>query len=285
MSRWSTERRLEFIEFRLYWEGGVNRSDLIEMFGVSVPQASKDLALYQQRAPQNAVYDKSARRYVAGPAFQPHFQSPDPDAYLSQLQGPIAALDRSVAPWLAVDLAQTPRRRVDAEVLRALLSALRAQASLRIEYQSMNPARPDPLWREITPHAFGFDGARWHVRAWCHLSGRFKDFLMARILGVGALGAAGPLGGQDQLWQRYFDIVIIPHPSLSAAQQAVIAKDYDMRAGRAVLSVRYAMAFYVAKRLGLLEAQAPNDSIAHYIVAEDPAGLAEALEKARSGRL
>ena len=43
--RWGIERRLEFIEFRLYWEGGVNRSDIVEEFGVSVPQASKDLTL------------------------------------------------------------------------------------------------------------------------------------------------------------------------------------------------------------------------------------------------
>ncbi len=86
MLKWGVERRLEFIEFRLFWEGGVNRSDLIDTFGVSVPQASKDLTHYQERAPQNAVYDKSARRYVAGPEFQPVFLDPDPDAYLMRLR-------------------------------------------------------------------------------------------------------------------------------------------------------------------------------------------------------
>ena len=49
--KWGVERRLEFIEFRLFWEGSINRADLVEFFGVSVPQASKDLALYQERAP------------------------------------------------------------------------------------------------------------------------------------------------------------------------------------------------------------------------------------------
>ena len=47
--KWGVERRLEFIEFRLFWEGGVNRSDIIDTFDVSVPQASKDLTLYQER--------------------------------------------------------------------------------------------------------------------------------------------------------------------------------------------------------------------------------------------
>ena len=80
------ERRLEFIEFRLYWEGGVNCSDIVEAFDVSVPQASKDLTLYQERAPQNAVYDKSAKRYIASNEFQPCFLKPDAGQYLNQLR-------------------------------------------------------------------------------------------------------------------------------------------------------------------------------------------------------
>ena len=93
--KWGVERRLEFIEFRLYWEGGVNRSDIIEAFDVSVPQASKDLTLYQERAPHNAVYDKSAKRYVASNEFQPCFLKPDAGQYLS----PRPALPISWALW------------------------------------------------------------------------------------------------------------------------------------------------------------------------------------------
>ncbi len=55
--RWGVERRLEFIEFRLFWEGGINRSDITAYFGVSVPQASKDLSEYQRIAPSNIRYD------------------------------------------------------------------------------------------------------------------------------------------------------------------------------------------------------------------------------------
>ena len=63
--RWGIEQRLEFIEFRLFWEGSINRSDIKDFFGVSVPQASKDLTLYQERAPGNIEYDTRAKRYVA----------------------------------------------------------------------------------------------------------------------------------------------------------------------------------------------------------------------------
>jgi hypothetical protein len=67
---WGVERRLEFIEFRLFWEGRVNRSDLMEVFGVSVNQASTDLNRYLGMAPNNMLYDKSARTYVRAKHFE-----------------------------------------------------------------------------------------------------------------------------------------------------------------------------------------------------------------------
>src|ERR1700676_2282236 len=83
--KWGVERRLEFVEFRLFWEGGINRSDIVEQFGVSVPQASKDLTLYQEQAPDNIRYDRSQKRYFASEKFQPKFISLDADAYLEHL--------------------------------------------------------------------------------------------------------------------------------------------------------------------------------------------------------
>src|SRR3954468_5379152 len=83
--RWGIERRLEFVEFRLFWEDGVNRSDIVEEFGVSVPQASKDLALYQEQAPDNITYDRSEKRYFASHTFRPKFIELDAAAYLERL--------------------------------------------------------------------------------------------------------------------------------------------------------------------------------------------------------
>lgn len=284
MLKWGVERRLEFIEFRLFWEGGVNRSDLIETFGVSVPQASKDLTLYQERAPQNAVYDKSARRYIAGPGFQPRFLDPDPDAYLMRLRALAEGLEAG-ANWLSTppgtDMALTPRRKVDARVLRAVLAAIRDGQALDVLYQSMSRDRPDPCWRRITPHAFGHDGFRWHARAWCHETAGFKDFLLPRILEIGQVSAPDADAAQDGLWNETFDIHLVPHPDLSPGQQAVVAKDYDMAGGLTVLTVRYAMLFYVMRRLGLLDNAAARDPRTQHVVAANAPELAAALARAQ----
>lgn len=282
--KWGVERRLEFIEFRLFWEGGVNRSDIIDMFDVSVPQASKDLTLYQERAPHNAFYDKSAKRYVASEHFEPHFLRPDPDSYLSRLRSVAEGLIDLTDSWITqvpdTDIALTPRRDIDAGVLRAVLSAVRDRRSIDVRYQSMSKERPDPIWRRITPHAFGYDGFRWHVRAYCHVNDKFKDFLLPRILGVGEMGEGGADPAQDALWQERFGVEIGPHPDLTSSQKVVVAKDFGMNGGSAILTVRYAMLFYVLKRLGLLGDAAKQPARSQHIVVVNREETEAALEKA-----
>ena len=282
--KWGVELRLEFIEFRLFWEGGVNRSDIISMFDVSVPQASKDLTLYQERAPNNAIYDKSAKRYVASEHFEPHFLKPDPDGYLSRLRSVAEGLIDLSDSWITqvpdTDIALTPRRDIDASVLRTVLGAVRDHRSVDIHYQSMSKDRPDPIWRRITPHAFGYDGFRWHVRGYCHVTDKFKDFLLPRVLGIGDLGDPGPAAELDALWQERFGVEIGPHPDLTTGQKTVVAKDYGMQKGSAVLSVRYAMLFYVLKRLGLLGDAAKLPTRSQHIVVVNQAETEAALKKA-----
>ncbi len=83
--RWGQERRLEFIDFRLMWEGKVNRSDLIGFFQISMPQASLDLARYLELAPDNLTYDRTAKAYVASDDFKPILCKADSDTFLKEL--------------------------------------------------------------------------------------------------------------------------------------------------------------------------------------------------------
>lgn len=282
--RWGVEQRLEFIEFRLFWEGGVNRSDIIDVFGVSVPQASKDLSLYQERAPGNVDYDKSAKRYVAAKRFEPRFLKPDPDVYLSRLRSLGEGLSAPVESWIAqppqTDIALTPKRDISTDVLRAALKAVREGGSIEILYQSMSKQRPDPVWRRISPHAFGYDGFRWHARAFCHIDRKFKDFLLPRALEARAPGDAGTDGARDNLWHDYFSFEIIPHPDLTPSQQIVVAKDYGMTDGKCVLSVRYAMLFYVLRRLGLLGDASKEPARRQHIVVSNYSDVQTALARA-----
>ena len=195
--RWGVEQRLEFIEFRLFWEGGINRSDITGFFGVSVPQASKDLTQYQELAPDNVRYDRSEKRYFATESFRPRFLKPDADRYLAQLlfaADPALHGDRT---WLtsppSVDTMPVPHRRVDIAVLRMILAALRGQASVEVLYQSMNEQRPEPVWRRISHfnafgRAIGFAGMS---EPSCRTRHRIQGFLLSRCLRPRTPGSPG----------------------------------------------------------------------------------------------
>jgi hypothetical protein len=253
-----------------------------------VPQASKDLTLYQERAPGNLEYDKRSKRYVAADKFVLRFLNPDPYVFLAQLRSVAEGTEAPHESWIArlpeADVALTPKRDIDIEVLRNVLDAVRSANSIEVLYQSMNRKRPDPVWRRITPHAFGYDGFRWHTRAYCHLEHTFKDFLLPRILDVRGKGKPGATGQDDWLWNNYFDIIIGPHPRLTDSQKKVVAKDYGFEHGEGVFPVRYAMLFYVLKRLGLLGDAEKEDPRRQHIVALNKDDVQTALNKSNNSQ-
>ncbi len=251
--RWGVERRLEFIEFRLFWEGHVNRSDLMEQFGISVNQASADLNRYIGFAPENMVYDRSARTYVRGREYVPQFLKPDASRYLAQLRSLADGIMDSDDTWIAGlpahDAAPTPARGVNPVTLRSVVGAIRHSEAMEVKYQSLS--RPAPGWRWIAPHAIGFDGFRWHTRAFCETGGVFKDFLLSRILETRGVRTSGITADADKDWHEHVTLEIGPHPELSESQKKVIALDYGMRGGKAEIEVRRALLYYTLKRLGL----------------------------------
>ncbi|SNT10697.1 WYL domain-containing protein [Antarctobacter heliothermus] len=251
--RWGVEQRLEFIEFRLFWEGRVNRSDLMEQFGLSVNQASADLNRYIGFAPDNMVYDKSARTYVRGPEYSAHFLKPDASRYLAQLRSLADGIMDSDDTWIAglpsYDAAPTPTRGVNPITLRSVVGAIRRSEVIEVKYQSLS--RPEPSWRWIAPHAIGFDGFRWHTRAFCKTDEVFKDFLLSRILQTRGVEDSEVADAADADWQQHVTLEIGPHPELSENQKKVIALDYGMQGGTAKISVRRALIYYALKRLGL----------------------------------
>lgn len=251
--RWGVERRLEFIEYRLFWEGHVNRGDLMDAFGVSVNQASTDLNRYIGMAPDNMVYDKSARTYIRGSKFDALFLKPDASRYLCQLRsvadGILDRADAWIGQFPTYDAAPTPVRGVNAKTLRSVVAASRRSDAIEVKYQSLS--RPEPRWRWIAPHAIGFDGFRWHTRAFCLTDQSFKDFLLSRIIETRGTKPSEIDADGDADWNEQVTLEIGPHPELSETQQKVIALDYGMRGGRAKIPVRKALVYYALKRLGL----------------------------------
>lgn len=262
--RWGQDRRLEFIDSRLYWEGRLNRADLTDFFSISVPQASLDFAEYQARAPGNMAYDRGEKAYLAADGFAPILTDGSSTRYLAELYalttGAIPADLSFLGALPASDVVRHPTRLVSAPLLRQVLRAINTQNALEITYQTI--ARPEPDRRVISPHALAYDGYRWHIRAYCHNRRSFRDFLFARILECEGPKAWLQVKVRDEEWETPVTIAIGPNPALEEGRRRVIALDYGMTDGRLDISTRLSLAFYLLKRLGLdrpIGALAPHE--------------------------
>lgn len=249
--RWSQDRRLRFIDFRLQWQRRLNRTDLTSFFGISIPQASADISKYTEHAPQNIHYDRSSRTYVKGQSFQALYDSSGSEQYLAQLLAinrgildPTQALIGSRPPTETVLL---PNRTVDRTILSSLLHAIEASQTVRVCYQSI--ARDEPRWRDISPHAMCTDGLRWHTRAYCHLRGGFRDLVLGRILALEDPRPSSIDFAQDHEWHNLVQIVLAPNPDLSQVQREGVEIDFGMRDGAVTLECRQAMLFYTLRTL------------------------------------
>lgn len=253
---WSALQRLQFIEFRLLWEGHVNRSDLMGTFGISVPQSTLDFREYLERAPNNMDYDKRRRFYFPTPAFKPVFISESTEGYLSQLVAQGTNREGQSIPGLigatpAFDILPAPERRVDSSTLRQILECIREAVSIEIHYQSLSSQAPG--WRRITPHALASDGLRWHVRAYCHTKEQFRDFVLGRIMDIREKQPSEILGTTDTEWNEIVKVTIAPNPALTEDQRKIIERDYAMKGGKSVIALRRSLLFYLKRRLGIDE--------------------------------
>ena len=68
--RYAIEQRLRMIDFLVDNYGYVNRNMLMDYFGISIPQASKDFSMYIKMAPDNIRYSNTEKTYKKNPEFK-----------------------------------------------------------------------------------------------------------------------------------------------------------------------------------------------------------------------
>lgn len=257
-ARWGQERRLEFIDYRLRWDGQINRSNLTDFFGISVPQASLDITEYTKLASNNMEYDTRARVYRATEAFQPVFQSSAVERYLEDLLRVAVQPDVPYGSFLGWQspVAGVPKlgRRLNADVVGEILRAIRENGSVEVTYQSMTD--PEGSERKLTPHALVHDGNRWHARAYCHKRNDFRDFSLTRIKRAQYAGPDHERASMDTAWNKMVDVVLTAHLKLSPAKRRLIESDYSMENGEMHLECRQALLLYLLFQLNLTEDQA-----------------------------
>lgn len=286
--RWGQNRRMAFIDMRLQYDGRINRSDLIDFFNISAPQATADLKLYESLAQGNMSYDVRARVYVAQSDFQSLFGHTVATRYLDDLQRlarQVINVDESFVGYVPpTGVVATPARAIEASEVATLVKAIRDRLALQVRYQSMDS--PAPLSLVLSPHALGFDGLRWHIRAWCHKRQIFRDFAIGRLVVEGIAEKAATVDPASDIgWTTHVSVVLVPHPELSDDQRNVVIRDYGMKNEQLVLQCRKAMLFYTLRHLNLESQEISENPAQQHVIIENRDEVARWVEEDRKGIL
>jgi hypothetical protein len=249
--------RLRYIERQLLWERKVTSRMITDEFGVSAQQARTDVRTYLELAPGNVADQNGGRKgYFPSATFSPVLLGENDLVWhgTAEFQPPQAAHAQEV-PII--------HRAVPSRTLSIFLSAIEQQGQIRAIYASME--NPEGRPRRLTPAVIITVNRRQHVRAYDWDSSAYKDFVLARFIGMPKLitpAEAPPI--EDKAWEIAIPVRFIANPALSKAQQRVIELDYLLEPCE--FSIRAPMIFYLCPENNLPKT---DDE---YVQATDPNG-------------
>lgn len=214
----------------LRWEGRLNRSRVMELFGVGMTRASVLIREFREAHPDWLVWDERTRSFHAtGTAYralssQDRLRHRDAAVSLAQYVAivglPSASGTRTSHQDQGLVAAFTDWWTPEAQHFAALQEAVRLQQQVEITYRSLR--YPEPHVLVISPHHLVRAG-RWHARAYCATRVGFCDFALGRISSVKALPEeATHTVSADVAWQARVPVTLVAHPVLTYAQQRVV---------------------------------------------------------------
>lgn len=242
----SQKQRLSFIDFMLMFKGVLTRSDLTNKFEMGMANATRDIALYRELAPNNIHFDTKERIYLQTTNFKPLF-SYEPRKTLAKLANKISdGFDGVLEVAFPVE-APLQLNVPDINIVAKLVQAILNNKAISIIYTSLSSGSKA---REIVPHTIVDNGLRWHVRAFDRATNSFRDFVITRIskatLQVPQVEEFEKQI-EDNQWMRKMDLHIAPHPENVKYKQA-IELDYGMENGILAIQIRAALAGYLLRR-------------------------------------
>ena len=250
MENWAARERLRLIERAVWWRGWIGRRDLVEIFGISAAQASSDLQKYQEVNPGALVYQMSRKRYEGAAEMRCVLHEPKLVEAMTAFLGEGAAVAAStdVGEGSRVAVVMPPKRKTSQDVERRVFLAVCGGLRLRVKYHSVRSGTNDLRW--LVPRAFGHDGLRWHVRAWCEKNERWQDFVLGRMSSAYWPERVEGELPKDVEWEQIETLEYRINPQLSESQQSALAMDYGVgKSGVLKVKCRVAMRQYVEAML------------------------------------
>lgn len=241
-------QRLAYIEFKVWFYGGVARKDVLERFEVATAAGTRDLALYRELAPLNVSYERKTYHYL--PTFEPLFDH-EVDRVLAALTSGFGIGEPTLGGEPVSHAVPARLNQPRLETLATITRAMQGGYALKLTYHSMKTGSGV---REIVPHSLVDSGLRWHARAFDRTKGHFRDLVLTRMERVAPVSdtSGKPLptlaeaAAADSQWNRQVTLHLVPHPA--HPHPKTIERDYGMQHGRLKVTLRAAVAGYVLRQ-------------------------------------
>lgn len=256
------QERLFYLEFRLYFLGHVNRSDLQKRFGLKESSASRDIALYKKLAPQNVVYDYGLKSYIPKLSFEPLFSYTATQVLTALTHG---FGDDYAGPKYPEIHSESPSQfpLPVVPILAGVTRAIHKSQAISIDYICNEQGRSK---LDIVPHALIDSGTRWMVRAFDRSTSGFSNFVVNRIVSV--LGDAtdpeeGELSADDAAWNKIVGLNLKPHPTL-AFPEAIMMEFGVQQGGALKMTCREALMSQLMDHWRIDAGEVPSADIGKY---------------------
>jgi hypothetical protein len=255
------QERLFYLEFRLYFLGHANRSDLQKRFGLKESSASRDIALYKKLAPDNVVYDYGIKSYIPQESFVPLYSYTAAQVLTALTYGFGDDYAGPKFPEIATESpSQTPLPSI--HTLAAVTRSIHKEQALSMEYISESKGK---RVQAIVPHALIDSGTRWLVRAYDRLNERFDDFVInriAQVLGESDSPEVHELKESDEQWNQIISFTLNPHPSL--AYPEAVSSEFGMHDGNLKMTCRAALKGYMLSQWSVDQGETPSTDVGKY---------------------
>lgn len=250
--KWEALQRMKFLDAALLVSGTAFTKDLINTFGISRAQATKDIGTYKDYFGAKIEYDASSKRYIPSDEFEPVFLRDSSQDFFDLFR--LVTKDTNV-PFVtlvpqgpSVEIMSPPDRLVSLNILSPVSIAILQKKVISFSYQSMSSDNKNSY--ELAPHVLVYNGFRWHVRGYSYKHNEFRDYVLGRFKGKLSFTDTPHIPQeQDTIWKKQVTIHVTPHPDLTKAQKEIVMLDYGMKGGTLKIKTRLALVAYYLKLL------------------------------------
>lgn len=224
------QKKYQFIEFLLLFKGVLTRNELVIRFSIGEATASRLIASYIERYPNQMVFMGARNGYAISKSFKPYYEHSVEGALQYIAYGKISS-------QLPVEKYGNEYFKsltnLDAVLVSKITRAIVTSEWLRIEYLSTSSGKTE---KNIKPHSLFKAGGSWYFRAFdipdiedidsigslSHelIQKCYKTFKFSRVLDAALnvdrneipLAEHEVSSDRDDDWNRYRHVQLIPHP-------------------------------------------------------------------------